>query len=154
VTEFDPEDWNRLLAVNLTSCFLSARHGVPQLQRRGGGAIVNTASGAALKGFAGMSCYAATKGGVVAYTRALAAEVAEFGIRANCVCPGWVDTPFNDPATEFMGGREKVDEMLAGITMLGRQSSPDEIAHTYLFLASDASSFMTNQMVVADGGMV
>jgi 3-oxoacyl-[acyl-carrier protein] reductase len=53
-----------------------------------------------------------------------------------------------------MGGRQKVDEMLAGITMLGRQSSPEEIAHTYLFLAGDASSFMTNQMVVADGGMV
>jgi NAD(P)-dependent dehydrogenase (short-subunit alcohol dehydrogenase family) len=154
VTEFDPEDWNQLLAVNLSSCFLTARHAVPQIRRRGGGTIVNTASGAALKGFAGMSCYAATKGGVLAYTRALAAEVAGFGIRVNCVCPGWVDTPFNDPATEFMGGREKVDEMLAGITMLGRQSSPEEIAHTYLFLASDASSFMTNQMVVADGGMV
>lgn len=154
VTEFALADWNDLLAVNLTSCFLTAHHGIPEIKRRGGGTIVNTASGAALKGFAGMSCYAATKGGVLAYTRALAAEVAEFGIRVNCVCPGWIDTPFNDPATEFMGGRQKVDELLAGITMLGRQSSPEEIAHTYLFLASDASSFITNQMIVADGGMV
>ena len=152
-TEFDAGDWDRVLAVNLKSCFLTAKHGVPHLRRRGGGAIVNTASGAALKGMAGMACYAASKGAVLAFTRALADEVAPDGIRVNCLCPGIVDTPFNDPATEFLGGRDKLDALVKDITMLGRQATPEEIAPSFLYLASESSSYMTNQVLVVDGGL-
>jgi NAD(P)-dependent dehydrogenase (short-subunit alcohol dehydrogenase family) len=153
VTEFPEEKWDALFAVNAKSCFLGARYGVPHLRRAGGGVIVNTASLAGLKGGPGMTAYSASKGAVIAFTKALAAEVAPDGIRANAICPGWVDTPFNQPAIDFMGGTGEQDRVIKTIVPLQRQGQTDEIARAMLFLASDLSSYMTGQALVVDGGV-
>ena len=85
--------------------------------------------------------------------KALAAELAPHKIRVNTVCPGWIDTPFNQPAIDFMGGRESQEEVVHHVVPLGRQGVPEEVAGGVLFLASDASSYMTGQILVIDGGV-
>lgn len=153
VTEMDVQDWDLLMSVNARSCFLAAKHGVPLLREAGGGAIVNMASLAAVKGGPGLTAYSASKGAIVAFTRALAAEVAGDGIRANAICPGWVDTAFNEPAIRFIGSRQALDEAVASGVPLQRQAQPEEIARALLFLASEASSYITGHALVVDGGV-
>jgi dihydroanticapsin dehydrogenase len=140
------------MRVNPRSCFLGAKYGVPYLRERGGGSIVNVSSLAGLKGGPGMTAYSASKGAIIAFTRALAEELAPDNIRANSVCPGWIDTPFNEPAIEFMGGRAQQEEMVQQTVPLKRQGRPEEIAPGILYLASDASSYVTGQELVIDGG--
>jgi NAD(P)-dependent dehydrogenase (short-subunit alcohol dehydrogenase family) len=154
VTEFPESEWDALMAVNPKSCFLAARYGVPHLRRRGGGAIVNTASIAGLKGGPGMTAYSASKGAIVAFSKALAAELAPDGIRVNSICPGWIDTPFNQPAIDFMGGRERQEKIVRASVPLGVQGTPDQIAPGIAFLASDAASYITGQALVVDGGLL
>ncbi|MDQ2652388.1 MAG: SDR family oxidoreductase [Chloroflexota bacterium] len=153
VTEFSEAEWDLLMEVNPRSCFLGAKYGVPYLVQRGGGVIVNVASLAGLKGGPGMTAYSASKGAIIAFTKALAAELAPANIRVNAMCPGWIDTPFNQPAIDFMGGREVQDRVVEQIVPLGRQGVPEEIATGMLFLASNASSYMTGQALVIDGGV-
>lgn len=153
VTDFTEADWDLLMAVNPKSCFLGAKYAVPYLRERGGGVIVNVASLAGLKGGPGMTAYSASKGAIVAFTKALAVELAPGGIRVNAMCPGWIDTPFNQPAIDFMGGRAAQDAIVRQVVPMGRQGVPDEIARGLLFLASDASSYMTGQALVIDGGV-
>ena len=100
-----------------------------------------------------MTAYSATKGAVIAFTTALAMELAGDRIRVNAVCPGWVDTPFNDPAISFMGGTTEQMKVISSIVPLGRQAVPAEIAPLFVYLASDESSFMTAQSIVIDGGV-
>ena len=152
VTEFEESEWDLLMRVNPRSCFLGAKYGVPYLRERGGGSIVNVSSLAGLKGGPGMTAYSASKGAIIAFTRALAEELAPDNIRANSVCPGWIDTPFNEPAIEFMGGRAQQEEMVQQTVPLKRQGRPQEIAPGILYLASDASSYVTGQELVIDGG--
>jgi NAD(P)-dependent dehydrogenase (short-subunit alcohol dehydrogenase family) len=152
VTEFEESEWDLLMRVNPRSCFLGAKYGVPYLRERGGGSIVNVSSLAGLKGGPGMTAYSASKGAIIAFTRALAEELAPDNIRANSVCPGWIDTPFNEPAIEFMGGRAQQEEMVQQTVPLKRQGTPEEIAPGILYLASDASSYVTGQELVIDGG--
>jgi NAD(P)-dependent dehydrogenase (short-subunit alcohol dehydrogenase family) len=152
VTEFEESEWDLLMRVNPRSCFLGAKYGVPYLRERGGGSIVNVSSLAGLKGGPGMTAYSASKGAIIAFTRALAEELAPDNIRANSVCPGWIDTPFNEPAIEFMGGRAQQEEMVQQTVPLKRQGRPEEIAPGILYLASDASSYVTGQELVIDGG--
>ena len=154
VTEFDEAEWDLLMRVNPKSCFLGAKYGVPHLREAGGGVIVNVASLAGLKGGPGMTAYSASKGAIVAFTKALAAELAPAGIRVNAMCPGWIDTPFNQPAIDFMGGREAQEAVVRQIVPLGRQGTPEEIAAGMLYLASDASSDVTGQALVIDGGVL
>jgi dihydroanticapsin dehydrogenase len=100
-----------------------------------------------------MTAYSASKGAIIAFTKALAAELAPANIRVNAMCPGWIDTPFNQPAIDFMGGRDVQDRVVEQIVPLGRQGVPEEIASGMLFLASAASSYMTGQSLVIDGGV-
>jgi NAD(P)-dependent dehydrogenase (short-subunit alcohol dehydrogenase family) len=151
VTDFEVDEWDALFRVNPRHCFLGAKHITPHLQ--GGGAIVFTASLAAIKGGPGMTGYSASKGAIVGFSKALAAELAPSRIRVNTICPGWIDTPFNQPAIDFMGGRESQESAVRQVVPLGRQGSPDEIAGGVLFLASDAASYMTGQILVIDGGV-
>lgn len=151
VDTFPADQWDALFAVNPRHCFLGAKYAVPHL--RGGGSIVFTASLAAIKGGPGMTAYSASKGAIVGFAKALAAEVAPHGIRVNTVCPGWIDTPFNQPAIDFMGGRAAQESAVAQIVPLGRQGTPEEIAGGVIYLASDASSYMTGQVLVIDGGV-
>ena len=152
VTEFAVEDWDILFGVNPRHCFLGAKHLVPHL-RDHGGSIVFTASLAAIKGGPGMTGYSASKGAIVGFAKALSAELAPHALRVNTVCPGWIDTPFNQPAIDFMGGRDSQEAAVRQVVPLGRQGYPDEIAGGVVFLASDASSYMTGQLLVIDGGV-
>jgi dihydroanticapsin dehydrogenase len=152
VTEFPVDEWDALFSVNPRHCFLGAKHITPHL-RAGGGSIVFTASLAAIKGGPGMTAYSASKGAIVGFGKALAAELAPDNVRVNTICPGWIDTPFNQPAIQFMGGRESQEESVRQVVPLGRQGTPDEIAGGVVFLASDASSYMTGQTLVIDGGV-
>ncbi len=152
VTGFEESEWDLLMHINPRSCFLGAKYSVPYLRKRGGGSIVNVSSLAGLKGGPGMTAYSASKGAIIAFTRALAEELAPDNIRANSVCPGWIDTPFNEPAIEFMGGRAQQEDMVQQTVPLKRQGTPEEIAPGILYLASDASSYVTGQELVIDGG--
>ena len=153
VTEFAQDQWDLLMAVNPRSCFFGVKHAVPVLRQAGGGSIINMASLAAVKGGAGLTAYSASKGAIVAFTKALAAELAPHNIRVNAVCPGWIDTPFNQPAIDFMGGREEQERIVKQIVPLGRQGTPEEIAPIVVYLASDGSTYMTGQALVIDGGV-
>jgi dihydroanticapsin dehydrogenase len=154
VEEMPIEMWDRTMDVNVRSCFLGAKHTVPHLRAAGAGVIVNTASIAGLRGMgSGSAHYAASKGAVIGFSRALAAELAPT-IRVNCICPGHTKTGFNDPFFNIRGGYEVFLESMPGIIPLQREADPDEIARAMLFLASDASSFVTGTHLVVDGGVV
>jgi NAD(P)-dependent dehydrogenase (short-subunit alcohol dehydrogenase family) len=153
VDQFPVGEWDALFTVNPRHCFLMAKHTVPHLRTTGGGAIVLTSSVAGVKGGPGMTAYSASKGAIIAFGRALAAELAHDQIRVNVLCPGWVDTPFNQPAIDFMGGAEAQAAAISQIVPLGRQASSEEIAQSVLYLASDMSSYTTGQVILADGGI-
>jgi NAD(P)-dependent dehydrogenase (short-subunit alcohol dehydrogenase family) len=141
------EDWNRLLALNLTSTFLMCRAFIPLIELAGGGAVVNVSSGAGIAGMRANPAYCAAKAGVVALTRALAIDHTGAGVRVNCVAPGPVRTP-------LMQRNRTPDEITAmgrGV-LTGRIAEPDEIAQTILWLASPASSYVIGQTIEVDGG--
>lgn len=153
VTEFDAGDWDALFAVNSRAHFFGAKHAVPHLRKAGKGSIVNTASLAGQRGGAGMTAYSASKGSVIAFGTALAMELAPDNIRVNTICPGWVDTAFNQPAIDFMGGRSKQNDVVKAIVPLGRQGVPEEMAPLFVYLVSDESAYMTAQAITIDGGV-
>jgi NAD(P)-dependent dehydrogenase (short-subunit alcohol dehydrogenase family) len=144
------EDWQRILAVNLTGTFLVCQAGIPYLLD-GGGAIVNIASNAGIKAQPYSAAYCASKAGVVHLTKCIADEYVRRGIRANCVAPGGIDTPLQQ---EFMHMPDGVDWKAFRKVMspLGN-STPDEIAGVVLFLASDETRYMTGAVVSIDGGI-
>jgi len=152
ITDMSESDWDLHMGVNAKSCFLAAKYGVPYLRDGAAPAIVNMASVGGFKAPAGLSGYSASKGAIIAFTRTLASELGPEGIRVNCVAPGWVDTPFNDPIVSHMGGRAAQDEAVRAGVPLQRQGRPEEIAEAILYLASEASSFVTGHALVIDGG--
>jgi glucose 1-dehydrogenase len=141
--------WERTIAVNLTGCFLVAKHVLPAMLAAGRGSIINTASvGGAYFGTQNFA-YSASKAGVVGMTRALAAQYGGRGVRANAICPGSIRTAMSELASAQGPVR---DEMLRGIPA-GRIGEPGEIAELVAFLASDASSYLNGAVITADGGM-
>lgn len=150
VDEFTEDDWDTVFSVNVKSIFLAAKYAVPHMRGRGA-AIVNTSSGAALRGAPAVTAYCGTKGAVVAFSRALAMELAP-DIRVNVLSPGWTDTPFNQPVIDAMGGRDAQNAMVEGSVPMARQAVPEEMAAPILFLVSDDASYMTSGMLVVDGG--
>lgn len=153
ITEFDAEKWDALFAVNSRGHFFGAKYAIPHLRASGKGAIINTSSLAGKRGGAGLVAYSASKGAVIAFTTALAMELAPDNIRVNAICPGWVDTAFNNPAINFMGGRESQEKVVSAIVPLGRQAVSSEIAPLFVYLASDESSYVTAQSITIDGGV-
>ena len=145
------DDWNRTLAVNLTSVFLSMQAEIPAMLEAGGGSIVNTASGAGLMGFANLPAYVASKHGVVGLTKSVALEFARKGIRVNAVCPGSVRTPMLEG---FTGGDEAALQGMGKMQPVGRLGTPDEIGEAIAWLCSDAASFVTGVALPVDGGVM
>jgi NAD(P)-dependent dehydrogenase (short-subunit alcohol dehydrogenase family) len=145
------DEWDATIAINLRSVFLSMKYEVPALLEAGGGAIVNTASGAGLVGFAALPAYVASKHGVVGLTKSAALELAPAGIRVNCVCPGTTRTTMLEG---FIGGDEKMERMMTASTPLRRMATPDEIAASIVWLCSPAASFVIGAALPVDGGAV
>lgn len=145
-------DWDRTFAVNARGMFLLAKAVLPAMLERGSGVIVLTASTAGLLGEAGLAAYCASKGAVVNLTRQLAVDYARQGVRVNCVCPGWIDTGFNDPMLAGVTDTE-LAEAIDHAVPLGRQGRPEEIARCVAFLASDEASLIHGHALVADGGL-
>ncbi len=152
ITETTEEDLDKLLGVNLKGVFFGCKHGIIQMLTQGGGIIINTASELGLVGQPLYGAYCATKGGVLALTRALASEWAAKNIRINAICPGPIDTPmihaeFNlasDPAAEEKAAVEAIP--------VGRLGKPEDIARVALFLATSDADFVQGAAIVADGG--
>ncbi len=153
--ELPEEMWDRIINVNLKSRFLMTKYCVPEMKKRGGGAIINTASVQGIQSAMGVAPYAASKGGDLSLTRQLALEYAKDNIRVLAVNPGTIETPLVAEAAEAMG--ETVDSLRArwaACHPLDRIGQPQEIANVVLFLASDKASFMTGSYVNVDGGML
>jgi 2-keto-3-deoxy-L-fuconate dehydrogenase len=142
--------WEDVFAVNARGTFLCCKHAIPAMIARGGGSIVNIASVAAIVGLRNRAAYCASKGAVVALTRALAVDHVNDGIRVNAVCPGTVDSPWVRRLVEKAG--ESLDDLTAR-QPLGRLGTPEEIAEAVAYLASDAASFVTGSVLVIDGGL-
>jgi len=143
-------DWDRVIAINLRSMYLTAKYGIPEMIKSGGGSIINTASIAALIGSEAAHAYTAAKGGMVALSRALAVEFGPKNIRVNCICPGAIDTPMIAPVIDPLK-KSGQPFMTSPIRRLGR---PEDIANCALYLASDESSFVTGATLVVDGGYI
>lgn len=147
VTEISEEEWDECIAIDLRSVFLGAKYAIPELQKRGGGVILNTAGTFGLRACRGKAAYAAAKAGVVNLSRAIALDYARDKIRCNVICPGYVDTPLNDGFPP-----DQRDPFLAQYQPLAGLIQPDEVAALAVYLASDAANMVTGQTFVIDGG--
>lgn len=147
--ETSEEEWDFLHGINLRGMFLTLKYGGP-LVRRPGGVIVTTGSIDGLFGAPENAAYAATKGGIIAMSRAAALDYAKVGIRLNCICPGWIDTPMNDL---YFKDKPEEKENAARMHPVGRLGTPEDIANAALFLATEDASFMLGLSLIVDGGM-
>ena len=152
VEETDRDTFERVLDINLRGVWNGCHAALPVLKGQGSGAIVNVGSLASILGLPKQSVYSLTKGAVLNFTRAVAAEAGPHGVRANAVCPGFIDTELGRQYFESQDDPETVRERMTAQYPLGRLGDPDEIAACIAFLASDDSSYVTGHGLVADGG--
>lgn len=144
------DEWRAAVDTNLTGAFLGARHQLPALLQRGGGSLIFTSSFVGhTAGFPGVAAYAASKAGLIGLAQALAVEFGPSGLRVNALLPGGTETPL----AHQMNGSPQALAAVASLHALRRLASPDEIAQAVLFLASDASSFITGSAMLVDGGV-
>ncbi|HVN78373.1 MAG TPA: SDR family NAD(P)-dependent oxidoreductase [Terriglobia bacterium] len=153
ISSLSAADWDRVLTVNLKSMFLCARAVLPSMRRQGGGSIVNIASVHAYFGFEGHGAYDASKGGIVALTRTLALENGPFQIRANVVCPGYIDTPMWDEWLATLPDPGRMDRETREWHPLRRRGTPADVAKAVRFLLSNDSDWITGASLVVDGGL-
>ena len=152
ILDLSEEEWDRVMAVNVKSIYLLSRQVIPHMQKAGGGSIINTASGWGLTGGAKAAVYCASKGAVVLLTKAMAVDHGSQNIRVNCICPGDTDTDMLRGEATQLGENNERFLAEAAKRPLGRVGTPEEIAQAALYLASDASSFVTGTALVVDGG--
>jgi NAD(P)-dependent dehydrogenase (short-subunit alcohol dehydrogenase family) len=154
VPQYPEEDWQRIIAINLSAVYLCMKYEIPEMEKQGYGAIVNTASIGGLIGTADISGYCAAKYGVVGLTKTAALECAAKGIRVNALCPGWVDTGMtvkeakvaNMPVADFRA-------MAGGMVPMKRMGKPEEMADAVLWLCSDRASYVSGHALVVDGAL-
>jgi NAD(P)-dependent dehydrogenase (short-subunit alcohol dehydrogenase family) len=144
-------EWQRMIAINLTGVFLCMKHELRHMCAAGGGAIVNTSSGAGMVPAPGMPHYTAAKHGVLGLTKCAARDYAARNIRVNAVCPGVVDTPM---MRAFIDGKPGIEKAMLGTLPFGRMGRPEEIAEAVVWLCSDAASFMSGDSMLVDGASV
>jgi len=142
------EDWDKSLAIGLRSVFLGIKYAIGPMRARGGGAIISTASTAAKRGIRGLPAYCAAKSGVVNLTQSAAIELAEDGIRVNCICPGDILTPMRASPLP----KAELEAQLAGLQPIQRPGRPEDIAGAVVFLASEDAGFVTGIALDVDGG--
>ncbi|MDR7093118.1 SDR family NAD(P)-dependent oxidoreductase [Hydrogenophaga laconesensis] len=150
-TKTTPDDWRRLIAINLESVFATTHAALPAMQAAGYGRVINIASEAGRLGSRGGAVYAAAKGGVIAFTRSIARENGSKGITANVIAPGPIDTPLLRQALEQ--GGEKLLNAMTGATLAGRLGTPEDVAAAVAFLASAEAGYVTGEVLGVSGGM-
>jgi NAD(P)-dependent dehydrogenase (short-subunit alcohol dehydrogenase family) len=153
VDNISEEDWDRTIAVNLKGVYLVSKYTVPEMRKIGGGVIVLNASVVAIKGVKDRGAYTASKGGVLALTKAMAADYLSENIRVNCVCPGTTYTPSLERRIQAFADPEKARVDFIARQPMGRLGKDEEIAAAILFAASDEAAFMTGANIAIDGGM-
>ncbi len=146
--DLEPDDWHKVIAIDLHSIYYACRAAVPEMRKRGGGAIINTASISGLFGDYAFSAYNAAKGAVINYTKSMAIDHGKDNIRINAICPGLIRTGLTEDGLL----QPPIGEIWQSGIPLGRYGTPEEMANIICFLASDEASFMTGSIVVADGG--
>ncbi len=152
-TQVTPDQWQRVIAVNLVGVLACTQAALPGMQAAGYGRIVSTSSEAGRVGSKGSAVYSAAKGGVIAFMKVIARENARYGITANSIAPGPIETPLLMGATEFGEMGQKIIETMKAGTQLGRLGQPEEVAAAIAFLASDDASYVTGETLGVSGGL-
>jgi NAD(P)-dependent dehydrogenase (short-subunit alcohol dehydrogenase family) len=150
--QVDPDGMDLSWQVNVRAHFRLIRLAMPFMREAGRGSVIVTASNSGVFYDHEMIAYATSKHAAVAMVKQIAIDYGKYGVRINALCPGWVDTPFNDAFTRQMGGRDALQRYVSEKIPMGRFATVDEIAESILYLASDRSSFMTGHALVIDGG--
>jgi NAD(P)-dependent dehydrogenase (short-subunit alcohol dehydrogenase family) len=152
-TDYDLADFDRVFAVNVRGAFLGLQHVLPVMKRQGGGAIVNVASRAGVRGLPTQAPYSASKHAVIGLSRSVALEVAADGVRVNAICPGPVDTPMTTEVEDIIRDQGGNPELFLNMVPVGRYADPDEIAALAAWLLGEAPGFLTGAVVLIDGGI-
>lgn len=151
LASYPESTWDDVMAVNLKSMYLMSKAVIPHMLGRGNGSIINTSSVMATLTEPGYEAYTTSKAGAIGLTKSIAVSYAEQGVRCNCICPGWVDTPLNRKVAEDAGGMDKLYPIIKRQQPLGRMATTREVGYAVLFLASDESSAVTGSALYVDG---
>ncbi|QMU56198.1 MAG: glucose 1-dehydrogenase [Candidatus Mycalebacterium zealandia] len=148
------EEWDRIFSINVRGLFMMSKFAVPHMLKKGGGCIVNNSSILGLKALPGIAAYTASKGAVTQFTRAMALDYADKGIKVNAICPGTIVTPMVTNMMDGMEDARAAEELFTSFHPIGRLGNSDEVARAVLFLCQDGVDFMTGTMLSVDGGWI